>query len=128
MTKKKNIKSMNLREKDPYLEREYQKYATPLPSREWIIEILERAGVPQKITALAEQLSISDEEFEFFERRLKAMARDGQILINRRNLVCVAEKLDIVKCRVEMQKDGFGFAVPLKPTGEKDFVLYERQL
>ena len=128
MTKKKNIKSMNLREKDPYLEREYQKYTTPLPSREWIIEILERAGVPQKITALAEQLSISDEEFEFFERRLKAMARDGQILINRRNLVCVAEKLDIVKCRVEMQKDGFGFAVPLKPTGEKDFVLYERQL
>ena len=128
MTKKKNIKSMNLREKDPYLEREYQKYTTPLPSREWIIEILERAGVPQKITALAEQLSISDEEFEFFERRLKAMARDGQILINRRNLVCVAEKLDIVKCRVEIQKDGFGFAVPLKPTGEKDFVLYERQL
>ena len=128
MTKKKNIKSMNLREKDPYLEREYQKYATPLPSREWIIEILERAGVPQKITALAEQLSITDEEYEFFERRLKAMARDGQILINRRNLVCVAEKLDIVKCRVEMQKDGFGFAVPLKPTGEKDFVLYERQL
>ena len=128
MTKKKNIKSMNLREKDPYLEREYQKYATPLPSREWIIEILERAGVPQRITALAEQLSITDEEFEFFERRLKAMARDGQILINRRNLVCVAEKLDIVKCRVEMQKDGFGFAVPLKPTGEKDFVLYERQL
>ena len=128
MTKKKNIKSMNLREKDPYLEREYQKYTTPLPSREWIIEILERAGVPQKITALAEQLSITDEEYEFFERRLKAMARDGQILINRRNLVCVAEKLDIVKCRVEMQKDGFGFAVPLKPTGEKDFVLYERQL
>ena len=128
MTKKKNIKSMNLREKDPYLEREHQKYATPLPSREWIIEILERAGVPQKITALAEQLSITDEEFEFFERRLKAMARDGQILINRRNLVCAAEKLDIVKCRVEMQKDGFGFAVPLKPTGEKDFVLYERQL
>ena len=128
MTKKKNIKSMNLREKDPYLEREYQKYATPLPSREWIIEILECAGVPQKITVLAEQLSITNEEFEFFERRLKAMARDGQILINRRNLVCVAEKLDIVKCRVEMQKDGFGFAVPLKPTGEKDFVLYERQL
>ena len=85
MTKKKNIKSMNLREKDPYLEREYQKYTTPLPSREWIIELLERAGVPQKITALAEQLSISDEEFEFFERRVKAMARDGQILNNRRN-------------------------------------------
>ena len=128
MAKNKNTNTLNLREKDPYLTREQQKYDHPLPSREWIIELLEQAGVPQKIPTLAEKLSITDEEFEFFERRLKAMARDGQILINRKNLVCVAEKLDIVKCRVEMHKDGFAFAVPLKTTGDKDFVLYERQL
>ena len=28
----------------------------------------------------------------------------------------------------EAHKDGFGFAVPLTPTGEGDFVLYERQM
>ena len=120
-------KKTSLRAQDPYLAREQQKYPHPLPSREWIIQLLETAGTPQKIPSLAKQLSISNSEYEFFERRLKAMARDGQILINRRNLVCAAEKLAIVKCRVEMHKDGFGFAVPLIPTGEGDLVLYERQ-
>ncbi|HEZ2074766.1 TPA: ribonuclease R [Neisseria meningitidis] len=124
----KNIKSLNLREKDPFLSREKQRYEHPLPSREWIIELLERKGVPSKIEALVRELSIKEEEYEFFERRLKAMARDGQVLINRRGAVCAADKLDLVKCRVEAHKDGFGFAVPLMPTGEGDFVLYERQM
>jgi len=124
----KNTKSLNLREKDPYLEREKQRYAHPLPSREWVIELLEQKGVPTKIEALAHELSITEDEYEFFERRLKAMARDGQVLINRRGAVCAAEKLALVKCRVEAHKDGFGFAVPLTPTGEGDFVLYERQM
>ena len=124
----KNIKSLNLREKDPFLKREKQRYEHPLPSREWIIELLEQKGVPSKIEVLARELSITEEEYEFFERRLKAMARDGQVLINRRGAVCVADKLDLVKCRVEAHKDGFGFAVPLTPTKDGDFVLYERQM
>ncbi|HGH7017704.1 TPA: ribonuclease R [Neisseria meningitidis] len=124
----KNIKSLNLREKDPFLSREKQRYEHPLPSREWIIELLERKGVPSKIESLARELSITEDEYVFFERRLKAMARDGQVLINRRGAVCAADKLDLVKCRVEAHKDGFGFAAPLMPTGEGDFVLYERQM
>ena len=123
----KQKKNQSLREQDPYLARERQKYPHPLPSREWITKLLDDLGVPQKIEALAEKLTIRADEYEYFERRLKAMARDGQIHINRRGLVCAAEKLDIVKCRVEMHKDGFGFAVPLVPTGDGDFVLYERQ-
>ncbi len=124
----KNIKYLNLREKDPFLGREKQRYEHPLPSREWIIELLERKGVPSKIESLSRELSITEDEYVFFERRLKAMARDGQVLINRRGAVCAADKLDLVKCRVEAHKDGFGFAVPLMPTGEGDFVLYERQM
>lgn len=124
----KNIKYLNLREKDPFLGREKQRYEHPLPSREWIIELLERKGVPSKIESLARELSITEDEYVFFERRLKAMVRDGQVLINRRGAVCAADKLDLVKCRVEAHKDGFGFAVPLMPTGEGDFVLYERQM
>lgn len=124
----KNIKYLNLREKDPFLSREKQRYEHPLPSREWIIELLERKGVPSKIESLARELSITEDEYVFFERRLKAMARDGQVLINRRGAVCAADKLDLVKCRVEAHKDGFGFAVPLMPTDEGDFVLYERQM
>ena len=73
------------------MEREKQRYAHPLPSREWVIELLEQKGVPTKIEALAHELSIAEDEYEFFERRLKAMARDGQVLINRRGAVCAAE-------------------------------------
>ncbi|WP_269019782.1 ribonuclease R [Neisseria meningitidis] len=93
-----------------------------------MIELLERKGVPSKIESLARELSITEDEYVFFERRLKAMARDGQVLINRRGAVCAADKLDLVKCRVEAHKDGFGFAVPLTPAKDGDFVLYERQM
>ena len=121
-------KNPALRQQDPFLAREQQRYDHPLPSREWVIELLEREGVPMKVDALAALLSISDDEMPFFERRLGAMARDGQVHINRRGAVCVAEKLAMVKCRIEAHKDGFGFAVPLTPTGEGDFVLYARQM
>ncbi len=129
MKKINNQKALDLRGRDPYLQREREKYSGhPLPSREWIIALLEREGVPQKIEMLADKFAISDDEYEFFERRLKAMARDGQVLINRRGAVCAAEKLEIVKCRVEAHKDGFGFAVPLVSDGKGDFVLYEREM
>jgi len=67
----------------------------------------------RRMAELAQKLNITKEETVFFERRLNAMARDGQILINGRGAVCVANKLALVKCRVEVHKDDFGFAVPL---------------
>lgn len=125
MTKRKN----NLRAQDPFLAREQEKYSDPLPSREWVIELLEKKGVPVSIDALAEVLSIREDEHEFFRRRLGAMVRDGQVHINRRGLVCVAEKLALVKCRIEAHSDGFGFAVPLeKKAGDTDLVLYDKQM
>jgi len=121
-------KKTSLRLQDPYLQRETQRYEHPLPSREWITEMLEDRGVPLKTESLAILLDIAEHEMPFFERRLTAMARDGQILINRRGMVCAAEKLALVKCRVEAHKDGFGFAVPLTPDGQGDFVLPARQM
>ncbi|KDN11813.1 3'-to-5' exoribonuclease RNase R [Snodgrassella communis] len=121
-------KKSDLRHQDPYLQRELQRYSNPLPSREWIIAVLEKIGIPVRMAELAQKLNITKEETVFFERRLNAMARDGQILINRRGAVCVANKLALVKCRVEVHKDDFGFAVPLNPANGSDFVLYTRQM
>ncbi|MCO6519696.1 MAG: ribonuclease R [Snodgrassella sp.] len=121
-------KKSDLRHQDPYLQRELQRYSNPLPSREWIIAVLEKIGIPVRTAELAQKLNITKEETVFFERRLNAMARDGQILINRRGAVCVANKLALVKCRVEVHKDDFGFAVPLNPADGSDFVLYTRQM
>ena len=121
-------KKSALRHQDPYLNRELQRYVNPLPSREWILTILDRIGIPVNTSVLANKLGITKEEKAFFERRLNAMARDGQVLINRRGAVCVADKLALVKCRVEVHKDDFGFAVPLNPADGNDFVLYARQM
>ena len=121
-------KKSALRHQDPYLNRELQRYVNPLPSREWILTILDRIGIPVNTSILANKLDITKEEKAFFERRLNAMARDGQVLINRRGAVCVADKLALVKCRVEVHKDDFGFAIPLNPADGNDFVLYALQM
>ncbi|MBQ1837102.1 MAG: ribonuclease R [Neisseriaceae bacterium] len=117
----------SLRQEDPFYQREVEKYGKPLPSREWIIEILKKNGVPLSIGELEKELSIKKREREFFTFRLNAMVRDGQIHINRRGGICVADKIDLVKCTVIGHKDGYGFASPLDKNGE-DFALSEKQM
>jgi ribonuclease R len=98
-----------IRRADPFFERETQKYPAPLPSREYIEQILSRAGVPMQFDALAHALDIRDEEFGFFERRLRAMLRDGQLLRNRRDAWLLPDKAGLIRGRVEGRPDGFGF-------------------
>ncbi|OYY58827.1 MAG: ribonuclease R, partial [Hydrogenophilales bacterium 28-61-11] len=97
---------------DPFYEREIERYESPLPSREYILQLLTEAGCPVDADALAEQLHITDDERELFQRRLGAMQRDGQLMLNRKRLLCLADKLDLIKGRVEGHPDGFGFVSP----------------
>ena len=99
------------RERDPFLERERSRYENPLPSREHILAILMEQGVPVSVETLAQLLSISPQETDTFERRLAAMQRDGQLMRNRKNAICVVDKLDLIKGRVQGHPDGFGFLV-----------------
>ncbi len=98
----KNIKSLNLREKDPFLSREKQRYEHPLPSREWIIELLERKGVP-KSNAGAAELSITEDEYVFFERRLKRDGAGWSGFNQPSGRGLRGGTPDLVKCRVEAQ-------------------------
>ncbi|HWA14448.1 MAG TPA: ribonuclease R [Burkholderiales bacterium] len=100
-----------VRARDPYLEREQSRYENPLPSREYILELLLEQGVPVSAAQLSERLAIKPEEQEAFDRRLAAMERDGQVMRNRKNAICVVEKLDLVKGRVQGHPDGFGFLI-----------------
>ena len=52
------------------------------------------------------------EEAEAFARRLAAMERDGQLLRNRKGAILVAEKVDVLRGRIEAHPDGYGFVVP----------------
>ena len=118
---------MEQAKRDPHFGREAEKYANPIPSREFIIELLENSGGPMDHPALCEKLALRDEEqIEALRRRLGAMCRDGQLLQNRRNGFVPAHKADLIKGRVLAHRDGFGFLRP--EGGEKDMYLSAREM
>ncbi len=120
--KKKN----NLRMQDPHLEREREQYEHPLPSREFILQVLADQGGPVDQDELLHLLHIELHEEDLFSRRLRAMERDGQIMRNRKRAICVADKLDLVKGKVQGHPDGFGFMVP--EDGSADMFLSEKEM
>jgi len=84
-----------VRRADPWFERETQKYGTPLPSREYVEQILAREGVPMRFDELCKALDIAAGEREFFLRRLHAMLREGQVLLNRRDAWLLPDKANL---------------------------------
>ena len=94
---------------DPHYARESQQYEHPLPSREYVLQVLAERGVPMPFSALVEALDIAPHELEHFDRRLRAMERDGQVIRNRRDAYLLPAKADLIKGRVEGHPDGFGF-------------------
>ncbi len=112
---------------DPQAKREARKYERPIPSRELILSVLEKKGIPLSFEEIAETLGVDDEiDRESLERRLKAMERDGQLLRNRKGRYCRINRRDLITGRVIGHPDGFGF---LKPeTGEEDLFLSPREM
>jgi ribonuclease R len=50
-------------------------------------------------------------EREFFERRMFAMERDGQVIRNRRGAYLLPAKADLIRGTVQGHPDGYGFVV-----------------
>ena len=112
---------------DPYAEREAQKYDNPVPSREFILQLLEDAPGPVTHPEVCEMLDLRDEDqVEAVRRRLIAMARDGQLVSNRRGAFARLDKIDVIRGRVQGHKDGYGFVIPAK--GGNDLYLHNRQM
>ena len=59
-------KENNIRDKDPQLNREQELYDNPIPSRELILAVMEKHGVPIKKKELTGLLDINDGELVFF--------------------------------------------------------------
>lgn len=113
--------------KDPFSERESQKYANPIKSREFILEYLAERGRPATLRQLQDEFALeTDEEQEALRRRLIAMSRDGQLVKNRKGAYGPLDKMETISGRVIGHKDGFGFVEP--DTGEDDLFLSPRQM
>jgi ribonuclease R len=121
-----STRKTSLRLKDPYLERERERYAQPIPSREFVLQIMAERGVPLDVDELVRMLDLYDDEIDLFNRRLQAMEREGQIIRNRRGALCLPEKIDLIRGRVEGHPDGFGFLVP--EAGGEHYFLGPKEL
>ncbi|MCC5792788.1 MAG: ribonuclease R [Legionellaceae bacterium] len=112
---------MSKKNKDPFFKREKEKYDTPIPSREYIMQILADYGRPMSRQQLYQTLELSEAQQEVLGFRLKAMLRDTQIMQDRRNRFCLMGKINLRRGTVQGHPDGFGFFIP--DDGEKDMVL-----
>jgi ribonuclease R len=120
-------KSKLKKKKDPFAERESQKYENPIPSREFILEYLAERGRPATREQIEEELDLTAPEAqEALRRRLIAMTRDGQLLKNRKRAFGPVDNMELIAGRVIGHKEGFGFIAP--DSGEEDLFLTPRQM
>jgi ribonuclease R len=121
LTKRKSISS------DPFAEREAEKYENPIPSREFILDLLDSAAAPVTHEQMCEMLELRDEDqVEALRRRLIAMARDGQLISNRKDAYLRLDKIDVIRGRVQGHRDGYGFVI--RADGGEDVYLHNRQM
>ena len=113
--------------KDPYAQREAEKYENPIPSRELILQLIEHAGKLLSRVDIAEAFSLENEDdLEALRRRLRAMERDGQLLFNRAQQYCLVNNKDLIVGRIIGHADGFGFVRP--DDGSDDLYLSPREM
>jgi len=100
------------RKNDPHFQREVAKYEQPLPSREYVLQVLEEQGKPVSFEELCALLDIHTSEYEMFQRRLAAMEREAQLMRNRKGAFILPERASLIAGRIEGHADGYGFLVP----------------
>jgi ribonuclease R len=117
------------RTNDPHASREAAQYESPLPSRELVLQVLADQGVPLSVEQIYLLLDIGPDERDNFNRRLNAMEREGQIMRNRKGVLCLAEKIHAIAGTVQGHPDGFGFLVPDDKTKHpEDLFLGPREM
>ena len=122
LTKKKRVASS-----DPHAKREAANYENPIPSREYLLDLLDQPAGQMSHRALCKVLNLQGEdEIEALRRRLIAMERDGQVISNRKGAYGRVDKMALVRGRVQGHRDGFGFVIPLE--GGQDIYLTSHQM
>uniref|UniRef100_A0A486XMC5 Ribonuclease R n=1 Tax=Rheinheimera sp. BAL341 TaxID=1708203 RepID=A0A486XMC5_9GAMM len=95
---------------DPHLAREQEKYDNPIPSREFILEHIEKRQSPAYFEELVAELGLTDDDAIFaLKKRLRAMERDGQLIYTKNRRYGLVDNMDLVKGTVLGHREGFGF-------------------
>ena len=122
-----SIKKLSkIRKNDPHFHREAAKYEQPLPSREYILSMVEEQGKPVGFAELCVLLDVHKHEYDMFQRRLAAMEREAQLMRNRKDAYIVPERASLIAGRIEGHSDGYGFLIP--DDGGDDLFLDAKQM
>lgn len=113
--------------KDPYFSREAETYEFPVPSREFIIAYLRDHKKPASFEHLLKTFGLTvEQERDGLQRRLNAMLRDGQLILNRNNLFGLVDRMSLIAGFVQAHREGFGWLIP--ETKGPDIFLPARQM
>ncbi|WP_198263588.1 ribonuclease R [sulfur-oxidizing endosymbiont of Gigantopelta aegis] len=97
---------------DPYAKREAKNYDNPIPSREFILDLLTEQPEPINRFQVEKLLKLDDpDQKEGLRRRLRAMERDGQVFFNRRKCYELISESEVLEGIVSAHPDGFGFVL-----------------
>ncbi|MGD9601077.1 MAG: ribonuclease R [Gammaproteobacteria bacterium] len=97
-----------------------------IPTRDAILEVLERTGAPCTLKTLARALGVGHRPaVHAMQRRLRAMVRDGQLLETRDRRYGIAKAMELLPGRVIGHPDGFAFVRP--DNAEADIYLAPRE-
>ena len=84
----------------------------PIASREHILACLIEHDEPMGFKQLATALNHEQpEEREALQTRLRAMVRDGQLDVDRRNVFAIATNKDFPTGKISAHSDGYGFLI-----------------
>lgn len=113
--------------RDPFAQREAQNYSNPIASREHILACLIEHDEPMGFKRLATALNHDQpEQREALQTRLRAMVRDGQLDVDRRNVFAIAMNKDFPTGKISAHSDGYGFLIQEGDT--EDIFLTFRQM
>jgi len=69
----------------------------PIPPREAVLEVLREQARPVPRKELMQALSLpAQKQQQAMDNRLRAMIRDGQIILNRNDQYCLLDRLDVI--------------------------------
>lgn len=111
--------------KDPEAKLEAKRYDNPVASRTLILKTIKEAGMMTQ-SSVFKALNVRPDQEEGVGRRLAAMARDGQLVRNRRGGFLPVDEKNLIRGHVIAHADGFGFLVP--DEGGDDLFLSGKQM
>lgn len=113
--------------KDPHSGREAAKYDNPIPSREFIIDIIQNEDAVWTHNALLHRLQLTDDEQQIaLSRRLKAMVREHQLAVSRKGIFSIPDQQQLISGKIVAHRDGYGFVIP--DDGSEDLYLHYSEM